>query len=166
MTGHNEARYHAFKDRIDEQLKIEALATTLLAEVRSRLCADQPVLDSVGADAVMLSALAIRAGRQRYYRPTLMWLVQQAYDHGHAPYINPILCLVDSDRRIERYNPFNYYHYGIPTVDEDYSEPEPDYIRPLWFLPDDLYKWEAELGSNNQDTHRLYRGEGIDGNDD
>jgi hypothetical protein len=30
-------------------------------------------------------------------------------------------------------------------------------------IPDDLYKWEAELGTNNQDTHRLYRGEDIDG---
>lgn len=162
MTSHNDARYHAFKNRIAEQLKMEALATSLLAEVRLRLCREQPVLDNVGADAVMLSALAIRAGRQRYYRPTLMWLIEQAYAHSHVPYTNPILRTVDGDRHIERYNPFNHYHYGVPHVDEDYSDPEPDYIRPMRFLPEDLYKWEAELGTNNPDTRRLYRGESID----
>ena len=35
----------------------------------------------------------------------------------------------------------------------------------LRFMPADLYKWEVELGTNNQDTHRLYRGEDIDGRD-
>lgn len=166
MTDYADARYLAFKNRIAEQLKIEALATALLAEVRSKLCSAMPVLDKVGADAVMLNALVIWAGHQRYYWPTLMWLVEQAYAHGHKPYTNPLLLSVDDGRHIERYNPFNYYHYGIPEVDEDCSDPEPDYIRPLRFLPDDLYKWEAELGTNNQDTHRLYRGEDIDDHDD
>ncbi|WP_374613795.1 hypothetical protein [Sphingorhabdus sp.] len=162
MTSHDDARYHAFKNRIAEQLEIEALATKLLTYVRSTLCSTQPVLDQVGADAVMLSTLATRAGRQRYYRPTLMWLVDQAYAHGHQPYTNPLLRSIDSNRHIERYNPFNHYHYGVPRVDEDYSDPEPDYVRPLRFLPGDLYKWELELGSSYLDTLRLLRGENID----
>jgi hypothetical protein len=162
MTSQTDARYNAFKNRIAEQLTIEALATKLLTDVRSTLCSTQPVLDQVGADAVMLSALAIRAGRQRYYRPTLMWLVDQAYAHGHVPYTNPLLRPIDSDRHIERYNPFNHYHYGVPRVDEDYSDPEPDYVRPLRFLQGDLYKWELELGSSYPDTLRLIRGESID----
>lgn len=139
MTDHSDARYQAFKNRIDEQLKVEALATSLLAEVRAKLCSAQPLLDSVGADAVMLSALAIRAGHQRYYWPTLIWLVEQAYAHGHKPHTNPLLRSVDDGHHIERYNPFNYYHYGKPEVDEDYADPEPEYIRPLGFLPGDLY---------------------------
>jgi hypothetical protein len=63
------------------------------------------------------------------------------------------------------YNPFDHYHYFVPELDEDFTEPYPDCIRPLRFILDDLYKWEAELGTNNQDIHRLYRGEDIDGRD-
>lgn len=162
MTDYADARYLAFKNRIAEQLKIEALATKLLTDVRSTLCSTQPVLDQVGADAVMLSALAIRAGRQRYYRPTLMWLVDQAYAHGHQPYSNPLLRSIDINRHIERYNPFNHYHYCAPRVDEDCFDPEPDHVRPLRFLPGDLYKWELELGSCYPDTLRLIRGENVD----
>jgi hypothetical protein len=61
--------------------------------------------------------------------------------------------------------PFVHYHYFVPEVDEDYTDPYPNCIRPLRFILDYLYKWQAELGTKNQNTHRLYRGEDIDGRD-
>lgn len=79
------------------------------------------------------------------------------------PYTNPILRSLDAGEGFCGYNPFDHYHYFVPEVDEDYTDPYPDCIWPLRFIPDDLYKWEAELGTNNQDTHRLYRVEDIDG---
>ncbi len=154
---------YAFENRHTEHVRALGVATDLLAEVRSRLLTDLPALDKVGADALMLNALVIRAGHQRYYWPTLEWLVQGAYDHGHSPYTNPIGRSVDTNTEYCGYNPFGYQHHFFSEVDEDYSDPPPEYVRPLRFVPEDLYKWEAELGTNNQDTHRLYRGEDIDG---
>lgn len=149
-----------------QQEKAEAQAVTLLDDVRSQLRTLIPELDNVGADAVMLNALAIRAGRNRYYWPTLEWLVQSAYDHGHRPYENPITASIDGRAERARYSPFDYYHRFVPEVEEsDEEDPEvyPDYLRPLRFLGSDLYKWEQELGTNNEDTHRLYRGEDLNG---
>ncbi len=153
----------AFKNRHIELVRALDLTSVLLAEVRSKLLTDFPALDKVGADALMLNALVIRAGHQRYFWPTLEWLVQGAYDRGHRPYMNPIGRSIGADTGFCGYNPFDYHHHFFPEVDEDYSDPPPEYVRPLRFVPEDLYKWEAELGTNNQDTHRLYRGEDIDG---
>ena len=167
MTEKRDAVSHeqlsAFDNRHTELVSALDLTTVLLAEVRTKLLADLPALDKVGADALMLNALVIRAGHQRYYWPTLEWLVQGAYDHGHSSYMNPIGRSVDTDTGFCGYNPFDHQHYVFPEVDEDYSDPPPEYVRPLRFVPGDLYKWEAELGTNNEDTHRLYRGEDIDG---
>jgi hypothetical protein len=148
-----------------EQAQAEALAVELLSAVRAQLSAAFSELDNVGADAIMLNSLLIRAGTQRYYWPTLEWLLQAAYDHGHRPYTNPICRLVDAGTEFERYNPFDYYHRQVPAVDEDYQDPPPDFYRPLRFMHADLYKWEAELGTNNENTRRLYEGEDIDGRD-
>jgi hypothetical protein len=156
-------RHRAYENRLCEQVQAEALAVELLAGVRTQLAAAFPALDKVGADAVMLNALLIRAGAQRYYWPTLEWLLHSAYDHGHRAYTNPICRSVDADTVSERYNPFDYYHHQVPEVDEDYQDPFPDFYRPLRFIPSDLYKWEAELGTSNENTHRLYKGEDIDG---
>jgi len=149
-----------------QQEQVEAAAVSLLDEVRRKLHAEFPSLDNVGADAVMLNALVIRAGRNRYYFPTLEWLVQAAYDHGHKPYESPVTASIDSGREWARYSPFDYYHRFVPQAhvsDEEDPEEYPDFLRPLRFLESDLYKWEQELGTNNEDTHRLYRGEDIDG---
>lgn len=151
----------------EQQEQVEAAAASLLGEVRRKLRAEFPSLDNVGADAVMLNALVIRAGHNRYYFPTLEWLVQAAYDHGHRPYESPVTASIDSGRERARYSPFDYYHRFVPqphVSDEEDPEEYPDYLRPLRFLGSDLYKWEQELGTNNEDTHRLYRGEDIDGN--
>lgn len=51
----------------EQQEQVEAAAGALLDEVRRKLRAEFPSLDNVGADAVMLNALVIRAGRNRYY---------------------------------------------------------------------------------------------------
>lgn len=157
------AEIYAFENRHSELVRALDIATALLADVRSKLIAELPALDKVGADALMLNALVIRAGHQRYHWSTLEWLVQGAYDYGHSPYMNPIDRSIDRDMEFPGYNPFDYQHHFFPEVDEDYSDPPPEYVRPLRFVPGDLYKWEAELGTNNQDTHRLYRGEDIDG---
>lgn len=167
MTDNNCARsaaeIYAFENRHTELVGALAIATDLLADVRSKLMAELPALDKVGADALMLNALVIRAGHQRYHWTTLEWLVQGAYDHGHSPYMNPVGLSINTNTGFCGYNPFDYQHYFFPEVDEDYFDPPPEYVRPLRFVPDDLYKWEAELGTNNQDTHRLYHGEDIDG---
>lgn len=159
----SEAQIFAFENRHTEFVRALAIAADLLADVQSKLLAELPALDKVGADALMLNTLVIRAGHQRYHWSTLEWLVQGAYDHGHSPYMNPIGLSIDTNTGFCGYNPFDYQHYFFPEVDEDYSDPPPGYVRPLRFVPDDLYKWEVELGTNNQDTHRLYRGEDIDG---
>jgi hypothetical protein len=161
----SDAQLHAFKNRHTELDGALNLATDLLAGVHSKLMAELPALDDVGGDALMIGALLVRAGHQRYYWPTLEWLVEGAYRHGHKPYTNPILRSLDAGEGFCGYNPFDHYHYFVPEVDEDYTDPYPDCIRPLRFIPDDLYKWEAELGTNNQDTLRLYRGEDMDGRD-
>lgn len=152
-----------FFDVTEKQECSERAADRLLADVRAKLLQEVPDLDKVGADALMLNALLIRAGRHRYYWPTLEWLARTAYEHGHRPYESPVLGRVFADCERARYTPFDAYHHFVPEVDEDYADPHPDYIRPLRFLPDDLYKWEHELGTNNEDTHKLYRGEDIDG---
>ena len=155
-----------FLNVTEQQEQVEAAAVSLLDDVRRKLRAQFINLDNVGADAVMLNALAIRAGRNRYYWPTLEWLLQAAYDHGHRPYENPITAFIDRGRERARYSPFDYYHRFVPKseVSEEEDPVEyPDYLRPLRFLGSDLYKWEQELGTNNEDTHRLYRGEDIDG---
>jgi hypothetical protein len=157
------AEVHAFENRHTELDGALDLTTDLLDVVRTTLLAKLPALDKVGADALMISTLVVRAGHQRYYWPTLEWLVEGAYRYGHKPYINPILRSLDAGEEFCGYNPFDHYHYFVPDVNEDDTDPYPDCIRPLRFIPDDLYKWEAELGTNNQDTHRLYRGEAIDG---
>jgi hypothetical protein len=161
----SDAQLRAFENRHTELERALDLAADLLADVRSTLMAELPALDKVGADALMISALVVRAGSQRYYWPTLEWLVKGAYRHGHKPYTNPILRSLDAGEEFCGYNPFEHYHYCVPEVDEDFTDPYPDCIRPLRFIPDDLYKWEAELGTNTQDTHRLYRGEDLDGRD-
>ena len=150
----------------EQQEQVEAAAVSLLDDVRRKLRAEFSSLDNVGADAVMLNALVIRAGRNRYYFPTLEWLVQTAYDHGHRPYESPVTAFIDSGIERARYLPFDYYHRFVPQADvsgEEDPEEYPDYLRPLRFLGSDLYKWEQELGTNNEDTHRLYRGEDVDG---
>jgi len=149
-----------------QQEQVEAVAVSLLDDVRRNLRNQFLDLDNVGADAVMLNALAIRAGRNRYYWPTLEWLLQAAYDHGHRPYENPITASIDRDVERARYSPFDYYHRFVPEAEVSEEEDPveyPDYLRPLRFLGSDLYKWEQELGTNNEDTHRLYRGEDADG---
>lgn len=158
----NRERHRAFRSMRREKVRAEEFATELLSGVRSQLSAEFPTLDKVGADAIMLNALLIRAGIQRYYRPTLEWLLQSAYDHGHREYTNPICQSIDAGTLFERYNPFDYYHYHVPEVDEDYQDPFPDFHRPLRFIPSDLFKWEAELGTSNKNTVRLYNGEEID----
>jgi hypothetical protein len=55
------AQLHVFENKYTE----------LLADVRSKLMAELPALDKVGADALMISALVVRAGHQRYCLPTL-----------------------------------------------------------------------------------------------
>ena len=150
----------------EQQEQVEAAAALLLDEVRRKLRAEFSSLDNVGADAVMLNALVIRAGRNRYYFPTLEWLVQAAYDHGHRPYESPVTASIDRGREWARYSPFDYYHRFVPQADvseEEDPEEYPDHLRPLRFLASDLYKWEQELGTNNEDTHRLYRREDVDG---
>ncbi|MBC2652358.1 hypothetical protein [Novosphingobium aerophilum] len=150
----------------EQQEQVEAAAGALLDEVRRKLRAEFPSLDNVGADAVMLNALVIRAGRNRYYFPTLAWLVQAAYEHGHRPYESPITASICSGIERSRYSPFDFYHRLEPPVDvSDEEEPVeyPDHLRPLRFLARDLYQWEQELGTSNENTHRLYRGEDVDG---
>jgi hypothetical protein len=164
MGKHRRCPVAGYFLRVTEQ--VEAAAMSLFDEVRRKLRAEFPSLDNVGADAVMLNALAIRAGRNRYYCPTLEWLVQAAYDHGHRPYESPVTASIDRGRERARYSPFDYYHRFVPqprASEEEDPEEYPDNLRPLRFLDSDLYKWEQELGTSNEDTHRLYRGEEIDG---
>lgn len=162
LSGEQPRTYDVIRS---EQADAEALAAELLSTVRAQLSSASFDLDNVGADAIMLNALLIRAGTQRYYWPTLEWLLQAAYDHGHRPYANPICRLVDAGKEFERYNPFDFYHHQIPVVDEDHQDPSPDCHRPLRFMPTDLYKWEVELGTDNMNTHRLYEGEDINERD-
>ena len=85
----SDAQLHAFENKHTELVRALDLATGLLTDVRSKLIAELPALDKVGADALMISALIVRAGHQRYYWPTLEWLVEGAYRHGqtiHQPY--------------------------------------------------------------------------------
>ncbi len=153
----------SYDDMVEKQAAAEALASTLLADVRSQLAAKMPGLDSVGADALMLNALIIRAGRHRYYWPTLEWLVQAAYRHGHRPYEAPLLGSIFAEAEYPRYSPFDLCHDNVLDLEEeDYMAPLPDHARPLRFLDRDLYQWELELGTSNKDTHTLLRGEALD----
>ena len=161
-----------FREIAAKKAGAEELAVALLAEVRLKLIEAFPELDKVGADATMLAALAFRAGKHRYYWPTLQWIIETAYGKGHLPYANPVaLRGLDNGEREDwlvptGYNPFSTVHHHIPEGDADYYEdqdaPLPDYQRPLRFLQGDVYKWERELGTSVEETHRLYRGEDID----
>lgn len=82
----SDAQIYAFENEHTELERALNLATDLLAGVRSKLMGELPALDKVGADAIMLSALVVRAGHQRYYWPTLEWLVEGAYQTIHQPY--------------------------------------------------------------------------------
>lgn len=153
----------SYQEMVEQQAAAEALASTLLADVRSQLAAKIPELDSVGADALMLNALIIRAGRHRYYWPTLEWLVQTAYRYGHRPYEEPLLGKIYAEAEYPRYSPFDLFHDNVFDLEEeDYMDPLPDHARPLRFLDRDLYRWELELGTSNEDTHKLLRGEALD----
>jgi hypothetical protein len=141
MTNNNRAvsneQLRAYENRHTELVRALGVATDLLAEVRSKLIAELPALDKVGADAIMLNALIVRAGHHRYHWPTLEWLVEGAYFHGHKPYTNPILRSLDAGDGFPGYNPFDSQHHFFPEVDEDYSDPPPEYVRPLRFVPGD-----------------------------
>lgn len=63
----SDEQLYAFENRHSELECALDIATASLAEVRSKLLADLPALDKVGADALMLNALVIRAGHQRYH---------------------------------------------------------------------------------------------------
>lgn len=100
----SDEQLYAFENRHTELVRALAIAIDLLADVRSKLLSELPALDKVGADALMLNALVIRAGHQRYHWSTLEWLVQGAYDHGHSPYMNPIGRSIDTDTEFYGYN--------------------------------------------------------------
>lgn len=160
---HRRLQLTGFYEEIwERQIQAEELATKLLATVRVDLRAVFPDLDKVGADAIMLNALLVSAGKHRYYWPTLQWLVETAYAAGHRPYDSPVLGRFFDEKCKAAYNPFGPDHHFKPEVDEDHCDPEPDYVRPLRFLEGDLYKWEHELGTSVEDTQRLYRRADID----
>lgn len=155
------ARVSAYKNKNDYQLRGEALAADLLFEVRSKLRAEFPTLDDVGADALILNAMYIRAGRQRYRPETLEWLADAAYDYGYRQCRYPYRDRVFSPDG-GRYNPFDLYHDVKCEVDEDFDDPGPVYIRPLKFLSSDLTKVEVDRGWLDQDTEQLLQGKDMD----
>lgn len=55
----SDAQLYAFQNMHTELERALDLATDLLADVRSKLMAELPALDKVGADALMISALVV-----------------------------------------------------------------------------------------------------------
>jgi len=138
-------------------VRAETLASASLKNVRANLVAEFQGLDNCGADAVMLRVLLNRAGRLRYNRTTLKWLIDASYAEGFDPHTLKFFeekAWEDS----RGYSPFRHYHDQIPEVDEDYCDPPPPEQRPLRFLECDLQQWENELCKCSKETLALLKG--------
>lgn len=102
----------------------DKIAGEALDGARAAIKMQFATLDDVGADALLLRALSHRAGRERYNRETLDWLIDTAYWTGFSPYILHLAVGIEPTKA-EGYDPFSLYHKEVPHADEDERDPYP-----------------------------------------